>query len=33
MHIGATMGFSQTTPGDYIVAAARLLDDAGLHSL
>lgn len=33
MHVGAAMGFSQTTPVDYIVAAARLLDEAGLHSL
>jgi probable F420-dependent oxidoreductase len=33
MLIGAVMGFSQTTPVEYIVAAARLLDEAGLRSL
>jgi len=33
MQIGATMAFSQDSPVEYIVAAARLLDEAGLHSL
>lgn len=33
MHIGATMGFSQDSPVDFIVEAAQFLDQAGLHSL
>jgi len=33
MKLGATMAFSQDTPVDYIVEAAELLDQAGLHSL
>jgi probable F420-dependent oxidoreductase len=33
MKLGTTMAFTQDTPVDYVIQAAQLLDDAGMHSL
>ena len=33
MHLGVTTAFSQNTPVEQIAATARLLDEAGVHSL